>query len=160
MSFFPAKDTCDPSEDPALQPGTCDPSEAPEWVGILNKSDVYAGIVSIMQNYIGASYGGAGLFMPAVMATAISAASRALTAYGVGFGGEDSYLPITQKGLNNTTSNLLFVGIFNAVIAMLMKRNVPRQTFYGMEIDSLGYTLMQNTPWMSPKDTIIFGYKK
>ena len=67
---------------------------------------------------------------------------------------------MTTNGLNNTTSNLLFVGIFNAVIAFLMKRNVPRQTLLGLEIDSLGFSVMTNMPYMDSKDTIIFGYKK
>ena len=151
MSFFP--DECDP----AKEMGPC-----PEpYVGVLNKSDVYAGLVAVVQNYIGSgNYGSGGLAMPAVMATVISAASRALTQYGIGFGGKDSYVPMTTNGLNNTTSNLLFVGIFNAVIAFLMKRNVPRQTLLGLEIDSLGYSVMQNMPYMDSKDTIIFGYKK
>ena len=158
MSFFP--DTCDPSEAPNNDTGTC-PNPDYGYVGILNKSDVYAGLVATIQNYIGIShYGSGGLAMPALMATVVSAASRALTQYAVGFGGKGSYLPVATTGLTPTTSNLMFIGVFNAVIAFLMKRNVPRQMLIGMEIDSLGYSVMQNVPFMSNKDTIIFGYQR
>ena len=154
MSCFP--DQCAPNEDPQQ----CDvPSGT--YYEILNKSDLYAGLVAVIQNYIGsANYGSGGMAMPAVMATVVSATSRALTTYAVGFGGKDSYLPVMNDGLTPTTSNLLFVGIFNAVIAFLMKRNVAKQTLLGLEIDSLGYTLMQNMPYMNPNDSIIFGWKK
>ena len=131
-------------------------------IAILTQSDVWAGVVSIIQNYVGGvNYGGSGgLAMPAVMAVGISAASRALTQYAVGFGGSSSMFPMMSTGgLTPTTSNLLFVGIFNAVIAYLMKRNVPKQTLIGMEIDSLGYSVMQNAPFVSGQDTVIFGYK-
>ena len=129
------------------------------FVTILAKSDLYAGLVAVIQNYIGASqYGSGGLMNPAIMATAISAASRAMTSYAVGFGGKESYIPLAADGLTPTTSNLLFVAIFNGVIALLMRRNVPKQMLLSVEIDSLGYSLMQNIPGMDPSDTVIFGY--
>ena len=131
-------------------------------VGYLNKSDVVTGVVGAVQAYIESTQYSSrnSILWAGVAPTVISAMSRALTEYGwgLGFGGSDSYLPVTEgTGLKPATTNILYVGVFNAVLAYLARQNIPKNILRGIGIDSLGYAVMQNLPGMAAEDSIIFG---
>ena len=120
---------------------------------ILSASDLSAMFIAYMQNFlVGSGYAGSGI-MPGFQALLVSAISRGISSYMAG-----TSIPMSEMVISGDASNIILVGIQNAVIGFLRGQKVVKQTLLGMEIDSLSYNILQSIPKYPGGDVAIIEF--